>query len=372
MSRILVNEPLLNGNEKKYLNECIDSGWISSEGPFVRELEERFASYVGRRFGISVSSGTAALDLAVVSLGLGIGDEVILPTFTIISCATAVVRSGATPVVIDCCPDTWNMDINQIEAKITPRTKAIMAVHIYGLPVDMDPILDLASKYGLKIIEDAAEVHGQTYKNKSCGSFGDISLFSFYANKNVTTGEGGIILTDDEELAKRCRSLRNLCMEPERRFLHHQIGWNYRMSNLQAALGVAQLERIDEFVARKREIGDRYTELLQDLPCLQLPIHETSYAKNLYWVYCIVLRDEVALDAKEVMGLLGEKQIETRPFFWPMHLQPVFLDMGLFSSTSCHISEKISQRGFYLPSGGTLTNLQIEEVVDSLKKILLN
>ncbi len=372
MKQILVSEPLLDGNEKKYLNECIDSGWISSEGPFVDRLEQQFAAYVGRRFGIAVSSGTAALDIAVSCLGLGVGDEVILPTFTIISCATAIVRCGATPVVVDCCPDTWNMDITQVESKITSQTKAIMVVHIYGLPVDMDPILALASKYGLMIIEDAAEVHGQTYKNRPCGSFGELSLFSFYANKNITTGEGGMILTDDEVLAERCRSLRNLCMQTERRFIHHALGWNYRMSNLQAALGVAQLERIDEFVARKRQIGQCYTALLKDLSCLQIPLAETSYAQNIYWVYSIVLKENTLIDAKEVMNLLREQNIGSRPFFWPIHLQPVFLNMGLFNNVTCPIAEQISQRGLYLPSGVTLTEQQINQVFESLKKIFSN
>ncbi len=372
MNQIFVNEPLLNGNEKKYLNECIDSGWISSEGPFVTKLEEDFAAYVGRRFGIAVSSGSGALDIAVACLGINSGDEVILPTFTIISCAASVVRSGAIPVVVDCCPDTYNIDISKIEAKITSRTKAIMAVHIYGLPVDMDPLLELAHKYHLAIIEDAAEMHGQTYKNRPCGSFGEVSIFSFYANKNITTGEGGIIFTDDESLAERCRSLRNLCMQTKQRFFHHELGWNYRMSNLQAAVGVAQLERLDKLVSRKRQIGRYYTKLLKDVECLQLPIPHTTYAENIYWSYCILLRDEVVIDAKEMMYRLGEKKIGTRPFFWPMHLQPVFLDMGFFSDTSCSVSEKISRRGFYLPSGGALTDLQIEQIVDVFKGILLD
>lgn len=208
MISIPVNEPLLDGNEKKYLMQCIDTGWISSEGPFVREFEEKFAARMGRKHGIAVCNGTAALDAAVEALGIGLGDEVILPTFTIISCALQIVRSGATPVLVDADPLTWNMDVTQIEAKITPRTKAIMVVHIYGLPVDMDPVLDIANRYGLKIIEDAAEVIGQTYKGKPCGSFGEISTVSFYPNKHVTTGEGGMILTDDDELAETCRSLQ--------------------------------------------------------------------------------------------------------------------------------------------------------------------
>jgi perosamine synthetase len=235
MNPIPVNEPLLDGNEKKYLSECIDTGWISSEGPFIRQFEEQFAQRVGRKYGIAVSNGSVAIDAAVAALEISRGDEVILPTFTIISCAAAIVRAGAVPVVVDCDPHTWNMDVSQIEAKITPRTKAIMVVHIYGLPTDMEPVLALADKHGLKIIEDAAEMHGQTYRGLPCGSFGDISTFSFYPNKHITTGEGGMLVTDDQKLAERCRSLRNLCFQPQKRFVHEELGWNFRMTNLQAA-----------------------------------------------------------------------------------------------------------------------------------------
>ena len=250
-----MNEPLLNGNEKKYLAECIDTGWISSEGPFVRRLEEGVARRVGRRYGIAVCNRSAALELAVAALKLGPEDEIILPTFAIISCAAAIVRAGATPVVVDADPRTWNMDVNQVADRITPRSRAIMVVHIYGLPVDMDPIVALAAKHGLKIIEDAAEVLGQGYNGRPCGSFGDISILSFYPNKHLTTGEGGIVLVDDLALAERCRSLRNLCFQ-EKRFVHEELGWNFRMSNLQAAVGVAQLERLEEFVQRKRQMED--------------------------------------------------------------------------------------------------------------------
>jgi perosamine synthetase len=370
MSFIPVNEPLLDGNEKKYLAECIETGWISSEGPFVRKFEEQFAARMGRKYGIAVSNGTVALDAAVVALGIGEGDEVILPTFTIISCAAAIVRAGAVPIVVDCDPHTWNMDINQVEAKITPRTKAIMVVHIYGLPVDMDPILSLADKHGLKIIEDAAEMHGQTYKGRPCGSFGDISTFSFYPNKHITTGEGGMILTDDEKLVERCASLRNLCFQPQKRFVHEELGWNMRMTNLQAALGLAQLERLDKFVARKRRMGQTYTKLLSDVPGVQLPIPSTNYAENIYWVYGLVLKDEVAFDAEEAMLRLSKHQVGTRPFFWCMHEQPVFKKMGLFEQVSCPVAEKIARRGFYLPSGLALTVDQIAQVTQIFKELL--
>ncbi len=370
MEFIPVNQPLLDGNEKAYILECLDSGWISSEGEFVKKFEGRFAQNVRRKHGIAVCNGSVALDVAIAALGIGKDDEVILPTFTIISCAAAIVRSGAIPVVVDCDHFTWNMDVSQIEAKITPKTKAIMVVHIYGLPVDMELILALAAKYNLKIIEDAAEMHGQTYRGKPCGSFGAISTFSFYANKHITTGEGGMIVTDDEELSDRCKSLRNLCFDNQNRFVHEELGWNYRMTNLQAALGVAQLERLEAIAARKRSMGKLYTELLQDVSGLQLPIAKTDYADNIYWVYAIVLEDSIPFDAKEMMLRLGANGVGTRPFFFPMHQQPVFQKMGLFARDVCPVAEKISQRGFYLPSGLALTESQIGQVVGILNQVL--
>jgi perosamine synthetase len=366
---IPVNEPLLNGKEKQYLNECIDDGWISSEGPFVKRFEVEFATRVERQHGIAVCNGSVAIDAAIVTLEIGVGDEVILPTFTIISCAAAIVRAGAIPVVVDCDSLTWNMDVGQIEAKITPKTKAIMVVHIYGLPVDMEPVLALAQKYSLYIIEDAAEMHGQTYKGQPCGSFGDISTFSFYPNKHITTGEGGMIVTNDDKLAEKCRSLRNLCFQPKQRFIHEELGWNFRMTNLQAALGVAQLERLDEFVIRKRRMGEKYTELLANVPGLQLPLKHTEYADNIYWVYGLVLKDEVPFDALEAMKRLAEYKIGTRPFFWPMHEQPVFHKMGLLRGESHPVSERIARRGFYIPSGMALRDEQMERVVHVLKEI---
>lgn len=367
---IPVNEPLLDGNEKTYLNECIDTGWISSEGPFVRDFEERLAARVGRKFGVAVANGSVALDAAVAALGIGDGDEVIMPTFTIISCAAAIVRAGATPVLVDCDRHSWNMDVGQIEKKITERTRAIMVVHIYGLPVDMDPVLEIARRHGLQVIEDAAEAHGLTYRSLPCGSFGDISTFSFYPNKHITTGEGGMILTDDPALAENCRSLRNLCFQQKKRFVHEKLGWNFRMSNLQAALGVAQLERLDEFVQRKKRMGAMYSRLLEDMEQLQLPLATTAWAENIYWVYGLVLGDEVPCDAEAVMQRLAEIKIGTRPFFFPMHEQPVFRKMGLFVGESYPEAERLARRGFYIPSGLALTENQISEVAAALKKVL--
>jgi perosamine synthetase len=262
------------------------------------------------------------------------------------------------------------MDVRQIEKKITLKTKAIMVVHTYGLPVDMSHVIELAKRYNLRIIEDAAEMHGQLYMGKACGSFGDISTFSFYPNKHITTGEGGMILTDDDELAATCRSLRNLCFRPEKRFVHDRLGWNLRMTNIQAALGLAQLERLDEFVERKRRMGRYYTELLKDVTGVQLPLPKTKYSENIYWVFGVVLKSEIPFNAEEAMSRLQSKGIGTRPFFWPMHEQPVFLKQGMFKNERYEVAENISRRGFYLPSGLSLTESQIEQSSEALKEIL--
>lgn len=367
---IPVNEPLLDGNEKKYLTECIETGWISSEGPFVNRFENEFAVKVGRKYAIAVANGSLALDAAMMALDLEPGSEVIMPSFTIISCAAAIVRAGCVPVVVDADRLTWNMDANQIESRITPRTKAIMVVHIYGLPCDMDVVMAIAHKHGLRVIEDAAEAHGQVCAGQACGSFGDLSIFSFYPNKHVTTGEGGMILTDSEVLADKCRGLRNLCFMPERRFVHEALGWNMRMTNMQAALGVAQLERLDEFVQRKRNMGRLYTELLADVPGIQLPLAATGYAQNIYWVYGIVLDESLDFDAKEAMRRLSEAGVGTRPFFWPMHEQPVLRRMGWFAQTHCPVAERIARRGFYIPSGLALKEEQIRTVAKVVREVI--
>lgn len=365
-SFIPVNEPILGDRERQLVNECLDTGWISSEGPFVTQFEEQFSRQVARAQGIACANGSAALDIAIAALKLGPGDEVILPSFTIISCAAAIVRAGATPVVVDSDPQTWNMDPAQVAAAITPRTAAIMVVHIYGLPVDLDPILALAERHGLAVIEDAAEMMGQTYRDRPCGSFGTISTVSFYPNKHITTGEGGMILTDDPHLAERCRSLRNLCFQPQQRFLHEELGWNYRLTNLQAALGLAQLERLETTLVRKRQIGALYETLLQSRPGLQRPLPSTDYARNIYWVYGLVLDDDLPFDARTLMAELGRRGVGTRPFFWPMHEQPVFHRMGLLEGLELPVSERLARRGFYIPSGLALTDDQQKRVVEHL------
>lgn len=364
-----VNTPALDGNERKYLLEALDTGWISSEGPYVAAFEEKFAARVGRKHGIAVANGSVALDAALVALDLKPGDEVLMPTFTIISCAAAIVRVGAIPVVIDSHPQTWNMDVAALESRITPRTRAIMVVHIYGLPVDMEPVLALAKRHNLRVIEDAAEAHGLTCAGRPCGSFGDISTFSFYPNKHITTGEGGMIVTDDAALASRCRSLRNLCFQPQRRFVHEELGWNYRMTNLQAALGVAQLETLEKHIQKKRAIGQKYQELLAGLPDVQLPLMRTAYADNIYWVFGLVIGDSHRFDAAQAMERLGQRKIGTRPFFWPMHEQPVLQRMGWFKGERYPVAERIARRGFYLPSGLGLTDEDIQTVAGEVKRL---
>lgn len=367
---IPVNEPDLTGNEKKYLQECVDTGWISSEGPFVEKLEIGMAKICNRKHAFAVCNGSAALELAVKAIGVGKGDEVIMPTFTIISCALAVIRSGAIPVYVDADPETWNMAVEEIEAKITEQTKAIMAVHIYGLTVDMEPLLNIAEKYQLKVIEDAAEVIGQTYKAKPCGTFGDISTFSFYPNKHITTGEGGMVLVNDDELADRCNSLRNLCFGKSDRFIHKEQGWNFRMSNLQAAVGVAQLERIESFIRKKRQIGLLYGDLLTDCPHIQLPLIRTQAVENIFWVYGVVLDNESVGDAKAIIIKLSEKNIGARLFFYPMHLQPSLHNEHSKPKSNYPIAENLAKMGFYLPSGLTLSQEEIAFVSNQLKGLL--
>lgn len=366
---IPVNTPLLDGNEKKYLMECIDTGWISSEGPFIERFEKEMAAFVGRDFGIAVCNGTAALESALQALELEKNTEVILPSFTIISCVQAILKAGLKPVVVDCDETTWNMDPKLIEAKITKKTRAIMVVHIYGITVDMDPILELVNKYNLRLIEDAAQAHGQTYKGKPCGSFGDISTFSFYPNKHITCGEGGMILTDNAYLAERCRSIRNLCFTPEKRFVHNEIGSNFRMTNMQAAIGVAQLEKITQTIQKKRTIGAMYQELLRDITELIQPIVKTDYCENIYWVYAVVIRKECGMNAEYAMQWLHKHKIGTRPFFYPIHKQPVLQRMGFFHEEVCPHAESIAEQGFYLPSGAALSENEIEMIASYVKKL---
>lgn len=365
---IPVNEPLLSAQTRRYVDECITTGWVSSEGRFITAFEESWASYCGMNHGIAVSNGTTALELAVACLELQPGDEVIMPTFTIISCALAILRAGLNPVLVDSDPRTWCLDVEAVAKKITSRTRAIMPVHMYGHPADMAPLLDLARKHDLIIIEDAAEAHGAKYKTQIVGGIGDLSCFSFYANKIITTGEGGMVLAKRPEHAERLRSLRNLCFRTDRRFYHTHAGHNYRLTNIQAAVGLSQVEAIEEHVKRKRWLGKAYTEQLKGISQITLPIEE-SWATNVYWMYGIVLNDDLDYDAVEMAKRLRAKGVDTRPFFLGMHEQPVFLQQGLFKGESYPVAERLASRGLYLPSGLTLTELQLLRVCDAVKEV---
>ena len=369
--RIPVCEPFLNGKEEAYAADAVRSTWISSSGKYLKTFEEGFARYIGVDHGVATTNGTTALHLAVTALGIGQGDEVILPDFTMIAPALAISYAGAMPVLVDALPDTWTMDTGQIESVITPRTKAIMAVHIYGHPVDMDAIHVIAKKHHLLVIEDAAEAHGAEVRGRRCGSLSDIAAFSFYANKIITTGEGGMVVTARQDLADRCRYFKNLCfpLKGARNYFHEDLGFNYRMTNVQAAIGAAQLEQIDDFVRRRRDHASRYHELLKDCSCLQLPA-EMPWAKNCYWMYGVLLTDEARLTREELIAKLAEDGIETRRFFEPMHRQPVLKKHGVNCSRSSPVSARLADRGFYLPSGTNLKSEDLSYVCERLVKWL--
>ncbi len=366
--KIPICTPTLRGKEWKYLKECIDTNWISSKGKFINEFEKKFASYIGMKYGVTTTSGTTAIHLALASLGIKKGDEIIIPAFTMIGSVYPIIYCGATPVLVDSELETWNINVSKIEEKITRNTKAIMVVHIYGHPCDMDPIMGTAKKYNLFVIEDAAEAHGAEYKRKKVGSFGDISCFSFYANKIISTGEGGMLLTNDKKIYEKAKTLKDMAFIKERRFLHYEVGYNYRMTNMQAAIGLAQFERIDEYIEARRKNAKLYNNLLKDIEGITLP-PEKKWAKNVYWMYSILInRDKFGMTRDELMKKLAEKGIETRPFFIPMHHQPVFRNMGLFNGENYPIAEKLSNEGLNLPSSSSLTKKEIENICD----IILN
>lgn len=357
--KIPVSEPTLLGNEEKYVLDCLRTNWISSAGKYTQAFEEAFASFCGVKHAIAVVNGTAGLHVALLALGVEPGDEVIVPTFTYIATANAVTYCGARPVFADGEPDTWNLDINQVESLITPRTKGIIAVHIFGHPVDMDSLLQIGEKHQLFILEDAAEAHGALYKGRKAGGIGDAAIFSFYGNKIITTGEGGIITTNSDKLAERIRLLKGQGMDPKRRYWHPVVGYNYRMTNIQAAIGLAQLERIEELIERHRENARFYSELLKEVPFLELPV-EKEWAKHVYWVYGVLLKD-TRQSREVVMDGLAKRGIETRPFFYPVHSMPPY-ERGL----SLPVAESVSARGIILPSSANLSNDSIYLVCQEL------
>ena len=369
---IPVNVPKIFNQEKINVKKCLDTGWISSEGMYVKKFEESFSRYNKRTYGVAVSSGTAALEIGMKSLNLKKGDEVIIPTFSIISTALCVIKLGLKPVLVDSNIYTWNMDSDQVIKKITKKTKAIIITHIYGFPVDMKKVLVVAKRKNIKIIEDSAEMIGQTYLKRRCGTFGDLSTFSFYANKHITTGEGGMILTNDKKIYNKCESLRNLCFGVgAKRFNHDDIGWNYRMTNLQAAIGCGQLKNIAWIVRRKRQIGKRYISILKKCNKIYIQPYKLSYSKNIFWVFGILLKRNVNISRDQVTKRLLKHNIQTRNFFYPMHKQKIFKKMRLFpKKQKFPNSDYLSKKGFYLPSGIGITNVEIDFVAKTLLKIL--
>ncbi|PCJ55483.1 MAG: aminotransferase DegT [Planctomycetota bacterium] len=368
---IPVNEPLFCGNESVYLKECIDSGWVSSEGPFVNKFENQYAEFIGVDYGVAVSSGTAALECALYAIGVGKGDEVIIPSFTIISCAIACIRVGAKPVLVDSNSDNWNIDVDQIETKINKKTKAIMAVHIYGHSVYMDKLIELKEKYGLLIIEDIAESQGSEYFSKKedkwwrCGSIGDVAAVSFYANKTVTTGEGGMVLSGSSDYTERAKSYRNLCFDTKQRFLHNDIGNNYRMTNLQAALGLAQLEQVDNFLKIKQEIGKAYKKELANINWLRF-MHSKEWSKSAYWMYCILINKEESFNAQDLSKYLAEHKIGHRPFFKGLHQQDCLREH--VDTVKCPNADEAFEFGLYLPSGMTMDESKVKIVCNILRE----
>jgi perosamine synthetase len=367
---IPVSEPLLDERALAYVQEAVRTGWISSEGKFIGEFERRWAEYCNVAHGIAVCNGTVALELAMAALALPAESEVILPSFTIISCVTAILRAGCRPVLVDCDPETWCLDVAEVERKLTGKTRAVMPVHIYGHMAEMTPLMKLAEKFDLAIVEDAAEAHGAEYHGRRAGGIGTLGCFSFYANKIVTTGEGGMVVTDNADLAAHARSLRNLCFRSDQRFLHTELGYNFRMTNVQAAIGLAQVERIEDHLQRKRRMAQLYTERLSDIPGLALPV-ERPGVKNVYWMYGVVLKDDVPFAAADLAARLKEQGVATRPFFLGMHEQPVLRERGLFAGESYPVTERLARRGLYLPSGLGLTEAQIDTVCLAVRKCLM-
>lgn len=364
-----VNEPIITQAAKRYVAEAMEAGWISSAGPAVALFEKRFADYLGVRHAITTPSGTAALHLALVTLGIGVGDEVILPDFTMIGTVCAVLYTGASPVFIDSEPQTYTIDTTLLAPAITSRTRAFLPVHIYGHSADMEPILALARAHNLSVIEDAAEAHGATYKSRLCGSLGDMGCFSFYGNKIITTGEGGMVVTNDDDLAARARSLKDMAHSPNHRFRHDELGFSYRMTSLQAACGVGQLEHIDAFLEKKRWIASEYQKRLSNIGGLRLPSSK-SWAGNVYWMYAVLVEDSFPLSRSALCTAMKARGVETRNFFLSSASQPMVRTLigvqGPFP-----VSENLAARGFYLPSGLALTLDQLEYVCETIHEIII-
>ena len=366
---IPVSIPEVSSEDIKSVNSVLKKGWISSDGPEVKIFESKFSKKINRKYSIAVSNGTAALEIVIKALGIKKNDEVIIPNFTIISNALAVIKQNAKPVLIDCDLKTWNINIDEIEKKISKRTKAIIVTHIYSFSNDMDKILKICKKYKIKLIEDAAEVLGLKYKNKMCGSFGDLSTFSFYANKQVTCGEGGMISTNNFDLYQKCKSLRNLSFGKKQRFNHDDIAWNYRMTNIQAALGISQLKRLDKIVKKKIYIGNYYFKRLSKNKNIYMTPPKIAYSKNIYWVVGILIKNKKVL-AQKIIKDLNKYGIGARPFFWPMYNQNIFTKMKIFEKGKYPNSSYLGKYGFYIPSYIKLDNSQMNYIISIINRLL--
>jgi len=358
-----VAAPVLDGNEKAYVTDCLESTWISSSGKYIAKFEDGFAKFCGVRHAVSCSNGTTALHLGLMALGVGAGDEVIVPTLTFIATANAVTYCGARPIFVDSEPNTWNIDPALIEAKITPRTKGIIVVHLFGHPVDMDPVLAIARRHGLFVLEDAAQAHGAEYDGRRVGSLGDIATFSFYGNKIIYTGEGGMVVTNDDHMAAKMRLLKNHGMDPNRRYWHPVIGYNYRMTNVAAAIGVAQLEKVEWQLRRRREVREWYAKYLQDVPGLEWQREQTP-AKHVWWMFSVLLADQWPVTRDEVLTRLEECGIEARPVVYPLHSLPPYCDSC--PGETFPVAERIARRGINLPTWAGLTQEDVCCVCDSL------
>ena len=358
--KIPVYQPSLTGNEKKYVNECLDTSWISSKGKFVDEFEKKFSSYIGQKHGIAVCNGTVAIHLALLALGITTGDEVIVPTFTYIASANPILQTGARPIFVDSLESTWQMDPEDIETKITNRTKAIIVVHLYGHPCDMDKIMKIAKEYNIFVIEDCAEAIGSEYRGKKVGSFGDINCFSFFGNKTITCGEGGMVTTNDEVLAERAKHFKGQGLAKYREYWHDTWGTNYRMTNIQAAIGLAQLEQVQKFIDMKQNVAELYQKNLKDLPIV---FHkQVGDVKHTYWMCSILCENSKVRD--DVRDFLKQNEIETRPTFYPVHTMPIYASRY----EKYKVAEDIALRGMNLPSYPTLKEEEIKFICDKIKE----